>query len=120
MKMIPLFRCTDMKRSIAFYTGILDFELFPGDSSDVVVILTNEDAALMLTSLEGDQQVGIAANVLVDNIDELFKKYIARGLDPSSKKESPVHQGPLDQTWGRREFYVTDLDGNTLRFIQPI
>ena len=87
MKMIPLFRCTDMKRSIAFYTGILDFELFPGDSSeDVVVILTNEDAALMLTSLEGDQQVGIAANVLVDNIDELFKKYIARGLYPSSKK----------------------------------
>ena len=121
MKMIPLFRCTDMKRSIAFYTGILDFELFPGDSSeDVVVILTNEDAALMLTSLEGDQQVGIAANVLVDNVDGLFKKYIARGLDPSSKKESPVHQGPLDQTWGRREFYVTDPDGNTLRFIQPI
>lgn len=121
MKMIPLFRCTDMKTSVAFYTTVLDFELYPGDThEDAVVILTNKDAALMLTSLEGDQQVGIAANVLVDNIDELFKKYIARGLDPSSKKESPVHQGPLDQTWGRREFYITDPDGNTLRFIQPI
>jgi hypothetical protein len=92
-----------------------------GDSpEDVVVILINSDAALMLTSLEGDQKSGIAANVLVDNIDELFRKYIARGLDTSSKKDSPVHQGPLDQTWGRREFYVSDPDGNTLRFIQPL
>lgn len=120
-KMIPLFRCTDIKRSIAFYTGILDFKLMEGDSpEDVVVVLTNEDAALMLTSLEGDQKVGIAANVLVENIDALFKRYIDRGLDTSLKKDSPVHQGPLDQTWGRREFYVTDPDGNTLRFIQPL
>ena len=42
----------------------------------------------------------------------------ARGLDPSGKPDSPVHQGPLDQTWGTREFYVDDPDGNTLRFTQ--
>jgi len=29
-----------------------------------------------------------------------------------------VHLGPVDQTWGTREFYVTDLEGNTLRFMQ--
>lgn len=121
MKMIPLFWCTDIKTSVAFYTTVLDFELYPGDSTeDIVVILTNKDAALMLTNLEGDQKIGIATNILVNNIDELFRKYIARGLDPSSKKDSPVHQGPLNQTWGRREFYVTDPDGNTLRFIQPL
>ncbi len=121
MKMIPLFRCADIRQSIAFYTTVLDFTLYPGDSPNgIVVVLTHGDAALMLTSLEGDQKSGIAANVLVDNIDELFRKYIARGLDTSSKKDSPVHQGPLDQTWGRREFYVSDPDGNTLRFIQPL
>jgi catechol 2,3-dioxygenase-like lactoylglutathione lyase family enzyme len=121
MKMIPLFRCTDIRRSIAFYTDILGFKLQSGNSpDDVVVTLTNEDAALMLTSLEGDQKPGIAANVLVKNIDELSRLYIARGLDTSHKKESPVHQGPLNQTWGTREFYVTDPDGNTLRFTQPL
>jgi hypothetical protein len=31
-----------------------------------------------------------------------------------------VHEGPIDQTWGTREFYVEDLDGNTLRFTQPL
>jgi len=29
-----------------------------------------------------------------------------------------VHQGPVDQTWGAREFYADDPSGNTVRFIQ--
>lgn len=29
-----------------------------------------------------------------------------------------VHEGPIDQTWSTREFYVDDPDGNTLRFTQ--
>jgi hypothetical protein len=53
-------------------------------------------------------------------VDSLFAKYLGRGLDFSAKTKSPVHKGPIDQTWGRREFYVTDADGNTLRFCQPI
>ena len=119
--MIPLFRTRNMKEAIVFYTNILDFELSePGASpDDWVVLLANGDAELMLTSLEGDQKLGIAANVLVDNIDELFEKYKKRGLDTSRKVDSPVHQSPIDQTWGTREFYVTDDDGNTLRFCKP-
>ncbi len=122
MKMIPLFRCRNMKEAISFYTNILDFTLSePGASpEDWVVVLTNGDAALMLTRLEGDQKIGIAANVFVDDIDKLFDKYKKRGLDTSNKEGSPVHQGPIDQTWGNREFYVTDADGNTLRFCKPI
>ena len=119
--MVPIFRCLDMKEAIAFYTGILDFELKePGASAnDWVVALKNGDAELMLTSLEGDQKIGIAVNVLVQDIDHLFEKYIKRGLDISGRENSPVHQGPFDQSWGNREFYVTDADGNTLRFVQP-
>lgn len=122
MKMIPIFRCRNMKEAISFYTGILDFKIKePGASADDwVVALINGDAELILTSLEGDQKIGIATNVLVQGIDQLFEKYIGRGLDTSNKENSPVHQGPFDQSWGNREFYVTDVDGNTLRFIQPI
>jgi catechol 2,3-dioxygenase-like lactoylglutathione lyase family enzyme len=120
MQMIPLFRCSNMQAAIDFYTRILDFELKePGASAnDWVVLLQNGEAELMLTILEGDQRMGIAANVRVKNIDALFANYKSRGLDTSHKKDSPVHQGPLDQSWGNREFYVTDGDGNTLRFIQ--
>lgn len=122
MKMIPIFRCRSMKEAISFYTGILDFELKePGASpDDWVVALINGDAELILTSLEGDQKIGIATNVQVQDIDSLFEKYIKRGLDTSNRENSPVHQGPFNQSWGNREFYVTDADGNTLRFLQPI
>jgi catechol 2,3-dioxygenase-like lactoylglutathione lyase family enzyme len=123
MKMIPLFRCTDMDQAIRFYTTILDFRLkYPEASSDdwvIDLIHTDSDAELMLTSLEGDQKIGIAVNVRVDDVDSLFYKFVQRGLDVSKKKESPVHQGPIDQTWGMREFYVTDSDGNTLRYGTP-
>lgn len=120
--MIPLFRCSNMKQAISFYTEVLDFQLAePGASpDDWVVLLSNGDAELMLTILEGDQKSAINANVLVSNIDELFKKYTSRGLDQSHRKESPVHLGPFNQSWGNREFYVTDADGNTLRFVQPL
>jgi catechol 2,3-dioxygenase-like lactoylglutathione lyase family enzyme len=118
--MVPIFRCSDMKRAISFYTGVMDFSLKDqhASSDDWVVAIVNGEAELLLSSLEGDQKIGIAANVIVDNVDILFKKYLDRGLDPSGKKDSPVHQGPTDQSWGNREFYVTDEDGNTLRFVQ--
>ena len=120
MKMIPLLRVTDMTRAIRFYTRVLDFELFePVTPEDWVVAMRNGDAALLLTKLEGDQVAGINVNVLVVDIDGLFRKYTLRGLDQSHRTESPVHLGPTNQTWGSREFYVTDPDGNTLRFVQP-
>jgi catechol 2,3-dioxygenase-like lactoylglutathione lyase family enzyme len=110
-----------MREAIHFYTSILDFQLAAEDSpDDVVVDLYNGEASLQLTSLKGNQKGGFAVNVFVDNVDILFKKYISRGLNVSDKKQSPVHQGPVDQTWGRREFYVTDADGNTLRFAQRL
>ncbi len=116
--MIPLLYCRNMEEAIRFYTGTLGFSLKYPDASadDLVVDLTNEHAELQLTSLPGDQRPGIAVNVRIDDVDALFAGYLSRGLDTSAKKESPVHQGPIDQTWGRREFYVTDPSGNTLRF----
>jgi uncharacterized glyoxalase superfamily protein PhnB len=123
MKMIPLFRCTNMKDALAFYTGVLDFSIkYPDESDDVVVELIHPEtgAELMLTILEGDQKIGIAANVQVDDVDVLFEKFLQRGLDVSNREGSPVHQGPVDQTWGMREFYVSDRDGNTLRYRMPV
>jgi catechol 2,3-dioxygenase-like lactoylglutathione lyase family enzyme len=119
MKLIPLFKCRDMKAAVAFYTGVLDFELRYREAStdDVVVDLVCGEAVLQLTTIES--LFGSVVNVRVSDVDALFAKYLARGLDTSGHGDSPVHGGPLDQTWGIREFYVTDPDGNSLRFGQP-
>jgi hypothetical protein len=117
MKTIPILRSFNMKESIDFYTHVLDFRLQdPNASPDEYQILINGNAELILTSLEGDQRSGINVYIRVDEIDNLFKKYVSRGLKIPNRPESPVHNGPLDQTWDMREFYADDLSGNTLRF----
>lgn len=118
MQTIPILRCLNMKEAINFYTKVLDFELkYPNTSpEDLVVDLVNGEAELSLTILDGDQKPGIAVYIKVEDVDHLFSKYVSRGLIVQNRPESPVHNGPIDQTWGMREFYVDDPSGNTLRF----
>jgi len=120
MKIVPVVKCKDMQESLSFYRNILGFEVKNETASSPVINLVRGEAELQLSVLSGDGEFGCAVNVLVEEVDELFKTFCRLGLDPSRKKESPVHQGPVNQSWGRREFYVDDPNGNTLRFSAPI
>ena len=121
MTLIPTVRCRAIQPALAFYTGMLDFTcdgVWPGNSDPAYAVLRHDGAELHLSSHSGDGVLGQAVVVLTADIDAVFATLRARGLDTSAKPGSPVHQGPVDQTWGTREFYVDDPDGNTLRFIQ--
>ena len=123
MTIIPTVRCRQMERSIAFYTEVLDFELVerddePGDPSFSVLKL--DGSLLFLSSHRGDGEFGQAIAVLTDDVDAVFRKFRSRGLQTPGTPDAPqaVHEGPIDQSWGTREFYVDDPDANTLRFTQ--
>jgi len=120
MKIIPLLRCSNLKEAIEFYTKVLDFTLkYPEEADNEWVIdLIHNDAEIMLASRDGTP--GIPLCIIVDDVDAVFKKYVGRGLIIPNRPESPVHNSPIDQTWGMREFYVNDPCGNTLRFGSPI
>lgn len=120
MKIIPLLKVRDIRTAIRHYTEVLDFVMTgPEDSVDSPVVdLGHEETELQITTHEDDRLFGSVVNVWVTDVDGLFVKYRSRGLSTSGKEGSPAHQGPINQTWGRREFYVTDSDGNTLRFGQ--
>ena len=118
---IPTVRCSNMRQSLAFYTSVLDFELVGGDddlADPSFCVLSRDGGRLFLSSHRGDGEFGQAVVVTTDKLDALFRKFRERGLRTPGKPDSPVHEGPLDQTWGTREFYVDDPDGNTLRFTQ--
>ena len=120
MKIIPLLKVRKIREAVAFYTEVLDFELkySKNDVNDFCVDLINGEAEIQLTVVDGI--FGVAVSVEVDEVDKLFEKYKERGLVTPKKENSPVHEGPINQTWGRREFYITDADGKTLRFTAPI
>ena len=120
MKMIPLFRVKQTDAAMEFYTNLLGFELkYPEVPLNLnYVEIVNGSAELILSEVDGDY--GSSVVVSGENVDRIFSDCRRRGLRPTKGLESPVHQEPIDQTWGRREFYVTDDAGNTLRFSAPI
>jgi catechol 2,3-dioxygenase-like lactoylglutathione lyase family enzyme len=123
MAIIPAVRCKNMKTSLLFYTSVLDFERVGGDDGladpSHSVLLRGEDQ-LILSSHRGDGEFGQALVVTTDDVEAVFRKFRERGLRTPGDPNAPehVHEGPIDQSWGTREFYVDDPDGNTLRFVQ--
>ena len=121
MKIVPVIKSSDLERSLRFYTQTLDFERkWPGyedrELANGVIDLTRDGADLQLSRHAGDGAFGSATRVFVDDVDERYRTFKARGLDTTKRPESPIHTTPVDQTWGLREFAVTDPDGNTLCF----
>ena len=119
--LIPIFNVRDMGEAIGFYTGVLDFRLafaWPEDAPFHAGLVRGTDE-LHLSLASGPRPRGRGAAIVVcDDVDALFAAFRARGLTPPVRPESPVHEGPLDQTWGTREVYIDDPSGNTLAFQQ--
>jgi catechol 2,3-dioxygenase-like lactoylglutathione lyase family enzyme len=122
MAIIPTVRCREIQRALDFYTGVLDFacvDRWPETGDPAYAAVTRQGDELHLSSHGGDGTFGQAVVVLTDDAEALFAVFRARGLvPPVDKPDSPVHRGVVDQTWGTREFYVDDPDGNTVRFVQ--
>jgi hypothetical protein len=125
MKIVPVIKSGDLERSVLFYTRILDFERkWPGhedrEMANGVIDLIRDGAELQLSRHAGDGVFGSVNRVFVDDVDERYVTFATRGLDTTLRPESPIHTAPVDQTWGLREFAVTDPDGNGLCFCMPI
>jgi len=125
MKIVPVIKSRDLQRSLHFYTEVLDFERkWPGhedrETANGVIDLVRDGAELQLSRHSGDGVFGSVNRVFVDDVDERYVTFCTRGLNTTQRPESPIHTAPVDQTWGLREFAVTDPDGNNLCFCMPL
>lgn len=119
--LIPIFTVRDMAEAIAFQTEVLDFQLafLLNEAAPFYAGLTRGPDELHLSLHSGRGPCGHGSAIVVcEDVDGLFAAFRARGLPASVRTDSPVHQGPLDQTWGAREVYIDDPSGNTLCFQQ--
>jgi catechol 2,3-dioxygenase-like lactoylglutathione lyase family enzyme len=115
---IPIHHVADIERALDFYTGVLGARLEwrdrlePGPTYASVLWRNHR---IHLSSHAGDGHAGTATYLPVDDVDALFTDLCERGWLPRDDR-GPVYAGPCDQTWGMRELYVDDPDGNCLRF----
>lgn len=114
----PVLKATSLDRALAFYTGTLGATLAwrtdpPGDPGYACVRWREHE--LHVSSHAGDSVFGAAVFIEVDDVDAVFSALRATGWTPRTER-GPVFAGPTDQTWGTRELYVDDPDGNVLRF----
>lgn len=119
--MIPVLSVRDIPEAIAFYSGALDFELaFATPPEAPFYAVLRRGAEELHISLTPDQKrIGGASFIVVcQSIDTLFASFVSRGLKVPPRPDSPVHESPLDQSWGTREVYIDDPSGNTIIFQQ--
>jgi len=72
--------------------------------------VSRDSIRLHLSSFSGDGVTGGVVNLVVEDVDALHTEFLGRGV--------LIAVEPVDQTWGTREMYVKDADGNCLRFQQ--
>lgn len=112
----PQFRITDASRSLAFYVErlgfVVDWEHRFEAGFPLFAQLTRAGQSIFVTEHAGECQVGGAAYFVVPDIDACYADFTSRGAGGIAP--------PIVQSWGRREFVVTDPDGNRLRFASDI
>lgn len=122
-RVVPILKVTNIDASLAFYAMLgfaTDFRYEATPTGPYYAGVSRDGVQLHLSTHGGDGVIGTAVYCYVDDIDALFRELIGRGLTVPGNPDSPVEDGPVDQTWGMREFYVRDPDGNALRFGTPV
>ena len=124
MSIAPFLRCSDINNSLNFYTNLLDFKVVqapdpnPEAFMSMYAFLERDGSFIHLSQHAGDGVFGNVIYVRVENLDEIYSAFINNGLE--AQEESGITMEPVEQTWGMKEFYVADPDGNRIRFGQQI
>jgi catechol 2,3-dioxygenase-like lactoylglutathione lyase family enzyme len=126
----PEFLCSNLKRSLDFYTGMLGFQILFDRPEHKFAYLEREGAHIML------EELGAGREWITGELDYPFGRGVnfqiavsdATGLYNSIQKETwPVYL-PLEEKWyrnndvlrGNRQFIIQDPDGYLLRFAQDL
>lgn len=124
MSIKPFVKCSDIKNSLHFYTNILDFEVAQAPDPDpdsfmsMYAVLKREESFIHLSQHAGDGVFGNVIYVQVQDLDHVYNEFLQNGL--KMQDTSGIAMEPTEQTWGMKEFYVADPDGNKIRFGQRV
>ena len=112
---IPVLHVSNTASAEEFYCKRLGFSQqfayrFDEAQSDPCYMgLARDGVRLHISSFAGDGVSGGVVFLVVEDVDALHAELKAKGVT--------IDLEPTDQSWGNREMYVSDLDGNSIRFV---
>ena len=112
---IPVLHVSSSAAAEEFYCGRLGFHrdfayrLDESQADPCYMGLTRDGVELHVSSFSGDGVSGGVVFLIVDDVDALYGELV--------QKEVPIALKPTEQSWGNREMYVKDPDGNSIRFV---
>ena len=112
---IPVLHVSSYAAAEKFYCGQLGFKqsfayrLNDAKSDPCYMGLTRDDVSLHVSSFSGDGVPGGVVFLVVKDVDRLHEELKAKGIK--------IDLEPTDQSWGNREMYISDPDGNSIRFV---
>ncbi len=113
---IPLIHVSNAAAAEEFYCNRLGFRrefAHRGDEAKpdpCYMGISRDGIWVHVSSFSGDGVAGGVVNFLVESVDALHAELVKKGVR--------IAVEPVDQTWGTREMYMKDADGNSIRFIQ--
>lgn len=109
---MPGFAVADLARSLEFYNGLLGFAtIFMNgpENAPIFAIVKRGQVIISLASNVDAERVGRGACYLsMTGIDGLYAEIKALGV--------AMTHDLRDESYGMREFMITDPDGNTINF----
>ena len=112
---IPVLHVGSSAAATAFYCDRLGFQkkfayrIDETQPDPCYMGLTRDGVELHVSSFSGDGVSGGVVFVLVKDVDALHAELVAKGVR--------IVLEPTEQSWGNREMYVEDTDGNSIRFV---
>jgi len=113
---IPVLHVTSSTAAEQYYCGGLGFKrrfaYRPDEPKPEPCYMGFERDSVVfhVSTFPGDGVSGGVATFIVDDLDALHAELTARGV--------PIDLEPIDQSWGNREMYLLDPDGNSIRFVE--
>lgn len=129
--LVPELDVADLETSLAFYVGLLGFQIRHARPEEAFAYLEREGAELMLEQADGPGRRfrtaplerpfgrGINLQIRVADVDGLFGRLRAAGHRPLIDLEERWYRAG-DRQLGNRQFVVADPDGYLLRFFSDL
>ena len=127
MSIQPFIKCSDIAKSIEFYTHVLDFKVVqapdpnPKSFMSKYAFLERDGSYIHLSMHEGDGVFGNLIYINVDDVGAIAKKVSGVQIGNFKSQTHPkIMLELVSQTWGMKEFGVSDPDGNKITYGQKL